>query len=305
MAKEKIKKALGAKGNLSLVDTHRLVPRMEGGTYIDGNVVLKTPVDHMEEHGNLRVREEAIEELKSLFDGYKQQQKLRQKIGNQLLALTRGTDRLSDEDRDHLRNSLKAEFDYEKEIAKRIKKWIKKNSEIPIVSAMLSVKGVGEIAVAACLTYLEIKKADHPSSFWAYAGYHKASHDRKIKNSTDKPGNQTLRNALFVLAGCFIKNPDCAYRKVYDLRKAQTQQSLKITNTRVAGKTGLHEKMWKDVSDGHRHGDAIRVMMKNFLADLWFVWRDLEGLPTDDLYVVEHLGHENGRIKPEERGWKY
>lgn len=305
MAKEKIKKSLGAKGNLSLIDTHRLQPRMEGGTYVDGNVVLKTPVDHMEEHGNLRVREDDLEQLKSLFDGYKQQQKLRQKIANQLLALARGTDRLSDEDKEHLRSSLKVEYDYEKEIAKKIKKWVKDHKDIKIISAMKSVKGVGEIAIAACLTYLEIDKADHPSSFWAYAGYHKPSHDRKIKNSLYKPGNQTLRNAMFVLAGCFIKNPDCAYRNVYDLRKAQTQQSEKITKTRIAGKTGLHEKAWKDVSDGHRHGDAIRVMMKNFLADLWFVWREIEGLSTDDLYVVEHLGHTNGRIKPDFRGWKW
>lgn len=305
MAKEKIKKALGAKGDLSLIDTHRLVPRMHGGTYTDGNVVLKTPVEHLEEHDNFREREQAIEELKSLFDGYKQQQKLRQKIGNQLLALTRGTDRLSDEDRDHLRVSLKAEFDYEKVIGKRIKKWVKDHQDIKIISAMKSVKGVGEIAIAACMTYFEIAKADHPSSFWAYAGYHKPSHERKIKNSNDKPGNQTLRNAMFVLAGCFIKNPTCAYRKVYDLRKAQQQHSEKITQTRIAGKTGLHEKMWKDVSDGHRHGDAIRVMMKNFLADLWYVWRELEGLPTNDLYVEAHLGHVNGRIDPKFRGWDY
>jgi hypothetical protein len=60
--------------------------------------------------------------------------------------------------------------------------------------------------------------------------------------------------------------------------------------------------MWKDTKPCHRHGAAIRKMIKHFLADLWFVWRETENLPTTPLYVESVLGH-TGIIKPEERGW--
>ncbi len=289
-----------------LFDTHRLTPRHAGGEYVEGNYAVALPVEHMEEHGNLREREDAFEELKMLFDGYKQIQKLRMKVNNQILAQARGTDRLDEIDKEYLNKVLADIDEHEEAKGKLIKAWVKKNKAMPIIAAMLSVKGVGEISIAACLTFLDVTKADHPSSFWAYAGYHRAAHERYVKNSvTDKPGNMTLRCALYVLAGCFIKNPDCAYRQVYDRRKAKTEQSEKITQTRLTGKTGVHAVAWKDVKPSHRHGDAIRVMMKAFLADLWFVWRTIEGLPVNDLYVKEHLGHESGVIDPKARGWEY
>ena len=312
--KEKKKKAQGGrslKGKAlpsepRLYDTHRAVPRYQGGEYVDGNYAVALPVEHMEEHGNLRERTEALDQLKALFDGYKQIQKLRMKVNNQILAQERGTDKLDEIDKQYLDEVLKNIEEHEEAKAKLIKSWVKANKTMPIISAMLSVKGVGEISIAACLTYLDVTKADHPSSFWAYAGYHRASHERYVKNSvTDKPGNMTLRCALYVLAGCFIKNPDCAYRQVYDRRKAKTEQSEKITQTRLTGKTGVHAVAWKDVKPSHRHGDAIRVMMKAFLADLWFVWRTIEALPVNDLYVKEHLGHESGILDPKARGWIY
>jgi len=289
-----------------LFDTHRAKPRREGGEYVDGNYAVMLPVEHMEEHGNIRARSEPFEELKALFDGYKQIQKLRMKVNNQILAQERGTDRLDEIDKQYLNKVLADIDEHEEQKGKLIKAWVKANKTMPIIKAMLSVKGVGEISVAACLTFLDVHKADHPSSFWAYAGYHRAAHERYVKNSvTDKPGNRTLRCALYVLAGCFIKNPGCAYREVYDLRKKKTEQSEKITLTRLTGKTGVYQVAWKDVKPSHRHGDAIRVMMKAFLADLWFVWRTIEGLPVNDLYVKEHLGHESGMLDPKARGWEY
>jgi hypothetical protein len=108
---------------------------------------------------------------------------------------------------------------------------------------------------------------------------------------------------MFVLADSFIKQRN-QYRDIYDMSKQNYKVSEKLTMTRVTGKTGLYEKKWKDVSDGHRHGAAIRKMMKHYLADLWFVWRTIEGLPARSLYVEEKLGHM-GIIKPRERGWSF
>jgi hypothetical protein len=41
---------------------------------------------------------------------------------------------------------------------------------------------------------------------------------------------------------------------------------------------------------GHRHNMAIRYMVKEFLADLWTIWRTLEGLETKPRYAEAKLG---------------
>ena len=312
-------------------DKHRDIQRRDGGQYIPDNTEVIAPVEHMKRHGIYKVRDEAFDQLKMLFDGYKQIQKLRMKVNNQILAMNRGTDKLDEIDQEYINSVLANIKEKEEAKAKLIAEWVKKNKTMPIVAAMLSVKGVGPVTIAPCLTYLDIRKAKHPSSFWSYAGYRCASHERfkdlpkehwipifdkntgepvldkkgKQRMSHHNPGNQILRCALYVTAGCFVKNKDCAYREVYDRRKAKTENSEKLVQTRMPGKAGTVEKAWKDVKAGHRHGDAIRVMMKEFLADLWYVWRTIEGLPTDDLYVNAHLGHASAIINPEKKGWKY
>ena len=49
---------------------------------------------------------------------------------------------------------------------------------------------------------------------------------------------------------------------------------------------------------GHLDMMAIRKMLKIFLANLWLVWREAEGLPTRVPYVTEKLGHTDV-ISPE------
>jgi cytochrome c553 len=301
-------------------DTHRKIQRMDGGSYESDNYNLICSTCHMKEHGTYRERSESLHKLKMMFDGYKQIQKLKNKVNNQIRAMQRNTDELDEIDLAYIEEVLKSVTEKEKQKDKLIKEWVKNNQDLKIVGAMQSVKGVGHITIAACLSYLEIDKAKHASSFWSYAGYWCASHERKSKKLEtpilyidDKgkekkrwynPGCQVLRNALYVTAGVFIKQGG-PYREVYDRRKHKTENSEKITNTRITGKAGVFKKAWKDVSKGHRHGDAIRVMMKHFLADLWFAWRTIEGLPVNDLYVKEHLGHKSAIINPILRGWEY
>ena len=309
--------------DFSNFDTHRNVMRMDGGTYSDENYDTVCTKCHAKEHGNYKERNEKLNELKSLYDGYKQIQKTRTKIENQLLAgERRKTDFLDDIDKEFLHDVMNTIKVKEKEKEKVIKKWMKKNQDaFPIINPMLSVFGIGEIFVAACLSYIEIDKANHASSLWSYFGYHTASHSRYDKLTEPKlytdidgkekkrwysPGNDVLRSQAFVTAGVFIKskaNEKNQYISVYNRRKMKTSNSEKIVKTRIAGKSGNHEMAWKDVSKGHRHGDAVRVMMKHLIADLWYVWRTVEGLPTNDLYVKEHLGHKSAVINPKERGW--
>lgn len=301
--------------DLSLIDTHRKIPRMKGGKYTKENYGIILPIEHLKEHDNYKERPEFLAELDSIIDAYSQCMKLRIKINNQFKAVERQTDQLQKEDIESLKNMLTTSEEMEDRKRKELHLWFKKSKEYPentqrIIKALLSVVALGEVTAGYILSDINPKgsekhPADHPSCFWAYAGFHKASHERKQKNELKKDGSQRLRTALYVFGTCIEKNRKSPYRLIYDNRKKKTQHSEILTHTRITGKKGIHEMMWKDVSDGHRRGDAIRVALKHFLADLWFVWRTIESLPITDLYVKEHLGHQSAILNPKERGWDF
>lgn len=316
MAKEKIKQEIIERNgtdcmlsnsplpeDMKLYDVHRKTPRAKGGTYTKENTVVSLPIAHMKEHGIHRERTDILDELKMIIDDRNQTMKLSMKINNQILAYQRCTDKLNQSTIAFLQETLKPVNDKVKEQTKQIEQWVKANKKSdPLIESMLGVKGVGAVTIAYLLIYVDLEKADTASSLWAYCGYDKAAHLRKQKGVAGG-GNQTLRTMLFNSASSFIKCRN-AYRDVYDNIKARYQVSEVITETRIAGKTGMHKVAWKDVSDGHRHSSAMRIMIKHFLADFWFVARTLRGLPTRSLYVEEKLGH-TGIIRPEERGWKF
>jgi len=100
-----------------------------------------------------------------------------------------------------------------------------------------------------------------------------------------------------------MKDRKSPYRLVYDRTKQRLAVSEKITTScNTQGKPV--ECMWKDTKPCHRHGAALRAVMKHFLADYWFVGREILGLPTRPLYVQEQLGH-TGIVQPRERGWSW
>ena len=304
MSKENIKKELGREKDFALIDTHRLTPKKDGGEYVDGNVVLSEPVEHMETHGNLRVRDETLNEIKMLIDDREQIRKLYQKVENQMLAYKRRTDHLSNFTLEWLKMQS---IEFKKELTGRdklIKKAIKEHSKIdPLTKAAMGVKGIGQITVAYMLIYIDLEKARHASSLWAYCGYDKPSHARYEKGVAGG-GNKTLRTALFTMAYSMMKTRG-DYRYIYDRVKSRLEVSEKITKSRnTQGK--LIECMWKDTKLCHRHGAALRAMIKHFLADWWFVGRTLVGLPTAPGYAEAILGKDGHKtIAPEERGWKY
>lgn len=304
MPKEKIKKELGREKDFPLIDTHRLEPKYKGGEYIEGNIVLSDPVEHMKEHSSFRERENDLEVIKSLMDDRRQVMKLVIKIQNQLLAYERQTDTINEITENWLKEQLESVKEELKTREKHITKVINEYAKIDkLTAATLSVKGCGPITVANMLTYIDLEKARHASSLWSYTGLDKPSHERYEKNVAGG-GNKTLRTALYVFAGVQIKSPGAAYREVYDQTKTRLENSDKITKSRnTQGK--LIECAWKDTKPSHRHGAAIRAIIKHFLADYWMVGRTIKGLPTDPLYAEAILKGNHRTIQPAERGWNY
>ncbi len=310
--KERVKKVKGTKCELSgielpekarLYDVDRKVPKAKNGTYEIENTRCVLPEEHMKRHGNLRIRTLEMEELKSIIDDREQVRKLYQKVNNQLLAYERRTDYLNEITETFLKEKVEI---FEKELVlrdKAIAKWLKDHEmSVPIIKIMMGIKGIGPITIAYMLTYIDVTKAAHASSLWKYCGYDCPSHERYEKGKASG-GNKTLRTVLYTMAESQIKSRG-NYRYIYDREKEKLSISEVVTHSRnTIGR--LIECKWKDTKPCHRHGAAIRKMIKNFLADYWFVARELAGLPTNPTYAEAILGHEGGTINPKERGWVY
>jgi hypothetical protein len=283
----------------ALIDVDRLIEKHKGGIYTKDNVRVLTPRAHMERHGILRERDEWLEEMKSIMDDRSQTMKLVMKINNQILAYARNVDHQRESTSDFLNETMDAVKKRLDKVDREVAKHLKKSPD-PLVHAALGVVGVGPVTVAGLIAYVDLEKANSASSLWSYVGLHKASRERYTKGEAGG-GNKTLRTMLWNMVNSMMKNKGCPYRIVYDRTKTRLEASEKMVMTRnTQGKEV--ESMWKDTKPSHRHGAALRAMMKHFLADYWFVGRELAGLDTRPLYVQDQLGH-TGIVNPKERGW--
>jgi hypothetical protein len=273
-----------------LFDTDRKIPKAQGGIYLVENTRVVEPKAHMKRHGNLRIIPEHLIALKEIIDDREQVRKLAMKVNNQMLAYARGVDSLSAPTIDFLKAQEKV---FSAELTKRdnaLAKEVKKVAKTdPLAAVALKVKGIGPVTVAYCLVYIDLKIARHASSLWAYAGLDKASHARYEKGVAGG-GNKSLRTVLYSMAVAQVKVKG-TYREVYDRTKTRLENSEKITKSRNTQGI-LVNCAWKDTKPCHRHGAALRAVMKHFLADWWFVGRSLLGLPTDALYPEAILCHQ-------------
>lgn len=343
---------------VSLFDTHRDIPKAQGGTYTDKNTNLADPVAHMKAHGNYRERTQEMTNLKALFDDRSQTLKLVNKINNQLKAYKRNTDHPRQETLDFLNRQLK---EMKAELAghdRKVARFVRGMSD-PLVQVALKVPGVGPITVGYCQVYIELagvfpayypgtktphpragqEKAPHVSSLWSYVGLDKSNFDRYQKGVASG-GNETLRTMLYTLADSQVRTEGpyaYLYYQTYvpehfrwsedyirTLPKKQQERLLKRREKRpdlvgAYGKRDLDENLarsrdtkgneivvpWCQTMPSHRRGDALRKIIKHFLADYWFVGRTLYGLPTNPAYPEAQLGGGHRTVMPRERGWIY
>lgn len=287
----------------SMWDTDRILEKMYNGEYDKDleNVRGVTPLAHMIRHGNFRDRAPSLDELKAVFDDRAQVMRSTFRSANQLLAFKRRTDFERPETTAFLVDQLKPFTDRVKQATRDVS-YIIRHYEDPLVQIALKVPGMGPVTVAGLTIYVDLAKAAHASSLWAYVGLDKPSHARYEKG-VKGGGNKTLRTILYNTAVAMMKNRRCAYREVYDRVKSRLEVSEKIVKTYIT-KGVMKELPWKDCKPSHRHGAALRVIMKHVLADYWFVGRTVKGLPTSQPYAEALLGHTH-IISPKDRGWVF
>lgn len=167
--------------------------------------------------------------------------------------------------------------------------------EIPIYKQFLkNVKGIGPAIAGVIISEIDITKARHPSSIWAYAGVdvapdgkgrsRKKAHLVKVKYKNKKGEelekdsitfNPFLKTKLLgVLGGSFLKCKS-PYADIYYNYQERLENHF----------------IYKDTTKLHRYRMSIRYMIKMFLLDLYVAWRTLEGLPVSLPYAQAKLGY--------------
>ena len=225
-----------------------------------------------------------------------------------------------DSETDELHRRL---VDLETYVDARVATLIKAHPAYPWFSR---VKGVGKENIGKVVGLIDIEKDDTVSSLWKFAGFAPVDGKaEKRQRGTKLQYNSQLRSTCWRLGTSLLKARGKFYE--YYLREKEryltkyASQGIRVIPTpagrycptclvEVEAKARkycptcgslLSKKQEPEgvIFEGHVHNQAVRKMIKLFLALLWDSWREAEGLPTRVPYPAEYLGH-NHIIKPEE-----
>lgn len=165
--------------------------------------------------------------------------------------------------------------------------------------------GVGEKQLARLLAVIgDPAEREKPSQLWAYCGLHVVHH---IGNEAHSPpvddshpgqaGSDTqavlagvaptltrgqksnwsteAKTRIYLVAESTIKmagtgnKPRSPYRDVYDEGRVKYADAVHSVECRRCGPKGSPAQPGSDLSDGHKHARAMRLVMKRILLDIW------------------------------------
>lgn len=285
-------------------------------------------------------------ELRWLADNYEQAQALRIGIGERLRAVIQGRDQtftvvaavdpayademLADIARGEtlgpvpmLGRSYRRY--YEEEQATR-KDMLSSLSAHPASSWALSVKGIGPTLACKLLARLDVRIAEHRSSFWKYCGLatvpgelyrcsecgletgypdgYKVTGKHKALN-TEKNCKGVQLKIAGPEDGIRVAQPRAERGKARDY-DAYAKKIMYLIGTSFLKTGGPYEEYYRAQratveierpgwAKARRHYWAFRKTQKLFLSHLWEVWRQAEKLPIDEPYAIAELGHSGYR----------
>lgn len=234
--------------------------------------------------------------LPSLVDATLAIEKLRvaSEVGQSHLAL-QGR---HDPERDELHRRLKDLEDY---VDGRVANLIQGHSAYPWFS---KVKGIGKENIGKVVGLVDIEKAPTISSLWKFAGFsvEDGVAPKRRKGGGKLEYNSQLRSMCWRLGSSLLRAKGNFY-DYYLKEKDKYYQKYENQDIKIVPATSLPKKDGKRyepedmISEGHVHNQALRKMIKVFLAGLWVTWREAEGLPVTKPYAIDRLGH-NSYIDP-------
>jgi len=162
------------------------------------------------------------------------------------------------------------------------------------------VKGVGKENIAKVVGLMDIEKAEHISSFWKFAGFGVVDGvaPKRRRGGGKLEYNSQLRSMCWRLGSSLLRAKGSFY-EYYLKEKDKYYQKYENRGVKIVPATSLPKKDGKRyepgdmISEGHVHNQALRKMIKLFLACLWLVWRESEGLPMTNPYAIDILEHKS------------
>lgn len=152
---------------------------------------------------------------------------------------------------------------------------------------------------------IELPYADSISALWKFCGFSVENGVAPKRAKGEKLSyNSQLRSMCWRLGSCLLRAQGKFY-EYYLSQKERYKQSYVNRGWQIIPATSLPLKDGKRyesegiISEGHVHNQALRKMIKLFLACLWLEWREAEGLPVTEPYAIGKLGH-NSMIRPAE-----
>lgn len=164
------------------------------------------------------------------------------------------------------------------------------------------VRDLGPMGLSALMSRCDIYRLETISQMWAHLGFapgqrlvrgEKATFDVMGRVLAYRVGQRFIRTRK---PGKF--NPEYYKRKEYEIAR------IKAAGGSVKpGKRGGPDIDPPDMSAGQVNARSMRYMIKIFLACLWLVWRQAEGLAVREPYTEQYPGSD-GRLhrgyRPEE-----
>lgn len=203
----------------------------------------------------------------------------------------------SDPETNELHRRIKELEDY---VDGRIAGLLKAHPAYPWFS---KVKGIGKENIGKVVGQINIERAITISALWKFAGFSVENGVAPRRTKGEKLSyNSRLRSMCWRLGSSLLR----ARGKFYDYYLAQKEtyvQRYENQGWKVVPAANLPKKDGKRyesegvISEGHVHNQALRKMIKLFLACLWLTWREAAGLPVTNPYAIDKLGH-NSFIDP-------
>lgn len=162
------------------------------------------------------------------------------------------------------------------------------------------IKGIGKENIGKVLFAIDIEKAGTISALWKFAGFsvEDGKSPKRVKGGGKLSYNSQLRSMCWRLGSSLMRAKGKFY-EYYESQKQRYQVSYESRGIKIVPATALPKVNGKKsesegyISEGHVHNQALRKMIKLFLACLWLVWREAEGLPVTKPYAIGVLKHDS------------
>lgn len=144
------------------------------------------------------------------------------------------------------------------------------------------------LLVGAVLSRCDITVLDTVSQMWAHLGF--APGQKRVKG--EKMTFDAIGRTWCWRLGDYLLKTSPRFLAVYHARKEHAQARVLAAGGAIVPQKRGQEIAAPNMGALHLHNQALRYMIKVWLACAWLVWRAALGLPVPPPYPMAVMGHD-------------